>query len=106
MSSKGNKRKSNEQGNRSLSGSKRSSDKKSSNDNAKLNKQQLLKPRRSVFKQQRKSDFASRQKQQQLWRLSVHDWRQKRPRGTEELRKRELNARRQQLPPRHWSNSS
>ena len=79
VSSKGSKKKSNEQDNKSSSNRKSWNGKKSWNNNANLNKQQLSKPRSSVYKQQRTSDSANKLKLKQLYELRTYDWRQRRP---------------------------
>jgi len=96
-SSKGSKKKLNEQDSKSSSNRKSWNGKKSWNDNANLNKQQLLKPRSSVYKQQGTSDSAYRLKLKQLYKLRTHDWRQKRPPRQRKLMKKGLNLRKQQL---------
>ena len=96
-SSKGSKKKLNEQDNKSSSNKKSWNAKKSWNDNANLNKQQLFKPRSSVSKQQRTSDSAFRLKLKQLYKLRTHGWRQTRPPRPRQLRKKGLHLRMQQL---------
>jgi len=94
---KGSKRKLNEQDSKSSSNRKSWNGKESWNDNANLDKQQLSKPRSSVYKQQRKNDSANRLKLKQLYKLRTHDWRQKRPPRQRKLRKKGLNLSKQQL---------
>lgn len=101
VSSKGSKKKLNEQDSKSLRNRKSENGKKSWNDNANLNKQPLSKPRRSVCKQQRPSDSASKLKLMQLYKLRRHDWRRKRPPRSRKQKRKGLNLRKQQLQLRH-----
>jgi hypothetical protein len=101
VSFKGSKKKLTEQDSKSSSNRKSLNGNKSKNDNANLNKQQLLKPRSSVFKQKRKSDSTCRLKQKQLYKPKTHDWRQRRSPRARKLRKRGLHLSKQQLQLQH-----